>query len=168
MGEITKPSILSSDHDTSEFSSGNEILDSWLDRIALQAGFSQTSRTFVVCESAGLKKVIGFYSIASASLATADALDRIRAGSGRAPIPAVILARLAVDKKWQGQGIGASLVFDAVKRVIRLQEELGIRAFIVQAIDEEAKSFYERLGFKSAKFNPRLMMALLKDIKITR
>lgn len=118
-----------------------------------------------MCDSADSKKVIGYYSIASASLATADALDRIRAGSGRAPIPSVILARLAVDSKWQGQGLGAALVFDAVKRIARLQNELGIRAIVVQAIDEDAKSFYEKLGFKSAKFNPRLMMALLKDLK---
>jgi GNAT superfamily N-acetyltransferase len=165
LGEITQPSILTQDHDTSQFSSGNEALDSWLDRIALQAGFSQTSRTFVVCDSADSKKVIGYYSIASASLATADALDRIKAGSGRAPIPSVILARLAVDSNWQGRGLGAALVFDAVKRIARLQNELGIRAIVVQAIDEDAKSFYEKLGFKSAKFNPRLMMALLKDLK---
>lgn len=165
MGEVTQPSILTPDHDTSEFSSGNESLDSWLDRIALQAGFSQTSRTFVVCDSADAKKVIGYYSIASASLATADALDRIKAGSGRTPIPSVILARLAVDKNWQGEGLGAFLVSDAVKRIIRLQNELGIRAILVQAIDDQAKSFYEKLGFKSAKFNPRLMMALLKDLK---
>ncbi len=109
--------------------------------------------------------MIAYYSIASASLATSDALDRIRAGSGRAPIPSVILARLAVDSHWQGQGLGAFLVFDAVKRVARIQEELGIRAIVVQAIDENAKSFYKKLGFKSAKFNSRLMMALLKDLK---
>jgi GNAT superfamily N-acetyltransferase len=165
LGEITKPSILTSDHDTSQFSSGNEALDSWLDRIAIQAGLSQTSRTFVICESTESKKVIGYYSIASASLATADALDRIRAGSGQTPIPSVILARLAVDTNWQGRGLGSFLVFDAVKRVARLQDELGIRAFVVQAIDDHAKSFYEALGFRSAKFNQRLMMALLKDLK---
>ena len=118
-----------------------------------------------MCDSADAKKVIGYYSIASASLATADALDRIRAGSGRTPIPSVILARLAVDKNRQGEGLGAFLVSDAVKRIIRLQNELGIRAILVQAIDDQAKSFYEKLGFKSAKFNPRLMMALLKDLK---
>ena len=140
-------------------------MDSWLDSIALQAGFSQTSRTFVVCDSTEPLKVIGYYSIASASLATADALDRIRAGSGRTPIPSVILARLAVDSNWQGRRLGAALVFDAVKRIARLQNELGIRAILVQAIDDNAKNFYEKLGFKSSRFNPRLMMALLKDLK---
>jgi GNAT superfamily N-acetyltransferase len=166
LGEVTRPSILTPDHDTSAFFSGNESLDSWLDRIALQAGFSQTSRTFVVCDEDYPKQVIGYYSIASASLATTEALDRIRAGSGRQPIPAVILARLAVDKKWQGQSLGIFLVFDAVKRVARLQNELGIRALLVHAIDENAKSFYQKLGFKSADFNPKLMMALLKDLKV--
>ncbi len=131
----------------------------------MQAGLSQTSRTFVVCDEDSPKRVIGYYSIASSSLATTEALDRIKAGSGSHPIPAVILARLAVDKEWQGQGIGSALVFDAVKRVARLQNELGIRALLVQAIDENAKSFYEKLGFRTAKFNPRLLMALLKDIK---
>lgn len=117
----------------------------------------------MVCDSEEPQKVIGYYSIASSSLATAEALDRIKAGSGRSPIPAVVLARLAVDTKWQGQGLGSFLVFDAVKRIVRLQNELGIRAIVVNAIDDDAKSFYQKLGFKSAKFNPRLMMALLKD-----
>lgn len=164
MGEVTAPSILKPDHDTSEFSSDNENLDSWLNRIALQAGFSQTSRTFVICDGNNLKRVVGYYSIASASLATTEALDRIKAGSGRQPIPAVILARLAVDKNWQRKGLGSFLVFDAVKRVARLQDELGIRALIVHAIDDDAKNFYQKLGFKNAKFNSKLMMALLKDI----
>jgi predicted N-acetyltransferase YhbS len=119
----------------------------------------------VICDDDQPQIVIGYYSIASASLAAADALDRIKAGSGRQPIPAVVLARLAVDSKWQGQGLGSFLVLDAVKRVARLQNELGIRAILVHAIDEGTKSFYLKLGFKSAKFNPRLMMALLKDIK---
>jgi GNAT superfamily N-acetyltransferase len=165
MGRIIRPTILTPNHDTTQFSSANESLDSWLDRIALQAGFSQTSRTFVICDDDQPQIVIGYYSIASASLAAADALDRIKAGSGRQPIPAVVLARLAVDSKWQGQGLGSFLVLDAVKRVARLQNELGIRAILVHAIDEDTKSFYLKLGFKSAKFNPRLMMALLKDIK---
>jgi GNAT superfamily N-acetyltransferase len=166
VGEVTPPSILKPDHDTAEFSSDNESLDSWLNRIALQAGFSQTSRTFVICDDKNPKRVVGYYSIASASLATTEALDRIKAGSGRQPIPAVILARLAVDKNWQRKGLGSFLVFDAVKRVARLQNELGIRALLVHAIDENAKSFYQKLGFKSADFNPKLMMALLKDLKV--
>lgn len=165
MGEVSSPAVLTPDHDTSEFSSGNENLDSWLDRIALQAGYSHTARTFVVCESSDPQRVIGYYSISSGSLATTDALDRIRQGAGSYPVPIVVIARLAVDSRWQGQHLGAFLVFDAVKRIKRLQEELGIRAIVVQAIDDQAKSFYEHLGFKSTHFNPRLLMAMLKDVK---
>ncbi|MFM7014329.1 MAG: GNAT family N-acetyltransferase [Actinomycetota bacterium] len=165
MGEVTPPAILNPSHETSEFSSGNETLDSWLDKIALQAGYSNTSRTFVVCASTEPKRVIGYYSISSASLATIDALDRIKQGTGRHPIPVVKIARLAVDSKWQGSGLGAALVFDAVRRIKRLQDELGVRAIVVQAIDDQAKEFYEHLGFRSSQFNPRLLMALLKDVR---
>jgi GNAT superfamily N-acetyltransferase len=165
VGEVTSPVALNPDHQTSEFSSGNDNLDSWLDRIALQAGYSNTARTFVVCESAASNRVVGYYSISSGSLATTEALDRIRQGVGSHPVPVVIIARLAVDSRWQGKRLGAALVFDAVKRIKRLQDELGIRAIAVQAIDNQAKSFYEHLGFKSTHFNPRLLMALLKDLK---
>ena len=99
-------------------------------------------------------------------MATTDALDRIRQGAGRHPIPVVKIARLAVDLKWQGQHLGAALVFDAVRRIKRLQGELGIRAIVVQAIDDQAKDFYEHLGFTSSEFSPKLLMALLKDFKL--
>lgn len=156
---------LSSDHDTEGFDSGSELLDSWLKAIALQAGFAGTAKTFVLLNPKDNKSVIGYYSLASASLATEDALDRIRAGTGKYPIPAVILARLAVKKEFQGRGIGKLLIRDAVLRVLRVREEIGIRVFLIHAIDDEAKSYYQSLGFSPAKFHPRLLMALIKDLR---
>lgn len=165
MGEITKPVSLAPHHNTKAFSSGNEGLDSWLTNIALQAGYSNTSRTYVVSDSDSPNQVIGFYSISSASLTKMDSLDRIKGGTGRNDIPAVLLARLAVDKDFQNKGIGKALVRDAVLRVLRLQVELGIRVLLVHAIDEEAKKFYEQFGFKSSPVKPLLLMALLKDVE---
>ena len=163
MGELNPPSPLHRQHDTASFSSGNPSLDSWLDKIALQAGYSQTSRTFVLLDPQSPNKVIAYYSMASASLATEDALDRINSGAGSTPIPCVVLARLAIDKNWQAKGLGKLLVRDAIQRIRRLQKELGIRALLIHAIDDQAINFYQHLGFKASSFNPRLLMALLKD-----
>ena len=74
------------------------------------------------------------------------------------PIPVVVLGRLAVHSEWTGQGIGSGLLKDAVLRTVALAEQMGIRALLCHAIDEEAKQFYLRHGFFESPSEPLTVM----------
>ncbi|MGH7194870.1 MAG: GNAT family N-acetyltransferase, partial [Candidatus Saccharimonadales bacterium] len=81
------------------------------------------------------------------------------------PIPAAILARLAVDVGHQGQGIGAALLNDALVRVVRASEEVAVRAVVVHAVDGIAASFYERFGFGALSATPQTLMVSLGTLR---
>jgi predicted N-acetyltransferase YhbS len=84
---------------------------------------------------------------------------------GQYPTPLVILARLAVDLDYQGQGLGVSLLQDAVRRTIAIAEHAGIRALLTHPIDADAEAFYRRFGFESTPENERQLILLLKDAR---
>jgi GNAT superfamily N-acetyltransferase len=80
------------------------------------------------------------------------------------PIPAVLLAGLAVDKSVAARGIGAWLLRDATTRTLAAAQTIGVRAMIVHAIDEDAPAFYVRHGLEPSPTDPRHLMILIKDI----
>src|SRR6266581_1699063 len=112
---LSAPKPLASHHQVSEFSSGVAMLDDWLKRRALANQTSGASRTFVVCEA---NKVIGYYALASGAVNIAAASGRFRRNMPD-PIPVVLLARLAIDRARQGNGLGRMLFRDAGMRVAR-------------------------------------------------
>ena len=81
------------------------------------------------------------------------------------PIPVMVLGRLAIDKNWQGQGIGASLLKDAVLRTVKVSHDAGIRTLLVHAISKSAKHFYKQYGFIESPLEAMTLMLSLKDIK---
>jgi GNAT superfamily N-acetyltransferase len=81
------------------------------------------------------------------------------------PIPVVVMARLAVDRDWQGRGIGRALFRDAARRVAHAADAIGIRGVVVHAISEEAKNFYLALGFDASPSEPMMLMVTLTDIR---
>ena len=81
------------------------------------------------------------------------------------PIPAMILARLAVDRHHQGKGLGVALLKDAVLRILQASEIAGIKVILVHALNDRAKAFYEKYGFKPSPINELILMVTLKDIK---
>ena len=80
------------------------------------------------------------------------------------PIPVAVLARLAVDRDWQGRGIGRALFRDAARRVAHAAEAIGIRGIVVHAISEEAENFYLALGFDASPREPMMLMVTLADV----
>jgi GNAT superfamily N-acetyltransferase len=151
------PERLSVAHDLSGFDSSEPVLDDWLRRRAAQNEASGASRTYVI--SSG-NRVVGYYSLAVGAVAHADVPGRIRRNMPD-PVPMMILGRLAVDKGFQGKGIGAGLLRDAILRTLQAAEIAGIRALLVHALNERAKRFYEGYGFVASPVEPMTVMITL-------
>src|SRR5581483_4641724 len=94
-----------------------------------------------------------------------DAPERLKKGLARHAIPIMLLARLAVDRRWQGHGVGKALLKDAMRRTLWAADIAGIRAIAVHAKDEAAKAFYEKFDFIPAPTDPMHLLILLKDVK---
>ena len=80
------------------------------------------------------------------------------------PIPVAVLARLAVDRSFQGRGLGRALFRDAAHRVAQAADVIGIRGIVVHAISDEAKRFYISLGFAPSRYEPMTLMVTLADV----
>jgi GNAT superfamily N-acetyltransferase len=158
---LSAPEPLTVRHRIVEFASGVAALDEWLKRRALTNQASGASRTFVVCQ---LDTVGGYYALAAGAVNIATAAGRFRRNMPE-PIPVVILARLAVDRGYQGQGLGRSLFRDGAKRVVHAADAIGIRGILVHALSEGAKSFYLALGFEPSPLEPMTLMISLPDLR---
>lgn len=148
------------------FRCGVASLDSWLTEHAAAADAVGSARTYVVTEGDG-RRLVAYYALTVASLERDEATGRASKGMPRHPIPAMLLARLAVDRSVQGRGVGAMLLADAMQRTLLVAEETGIRLLLVHAIDEQAKSFYLHYGFEPSPTDPLNLQLLIKDIKAT-
>ncbi len=107
-------------------------------------------------------RVVGYYALAM------NAVSRIQAPSslGRGmpdPVPVVLLARLALDREWQGHGNGGRLLVDALHRCVKGGEESGARAVVVDAINESASGFYRHFGFRD--LDERRLWRKLADVR---
>jgi len=159
MGEISTPEPITTAHLTEPFSCGIPVLDEWLKRRALKNEVSGASRTFVVCHD---RRVIGYYALATGSIRHSDAPGNIRRNMPD-PIPVMVLGRLAVDKQWQHAGLGRGLLKDAVLRSLSVSQHAGVRALLVHALSDEAKSFYVHNGFLKSTIDPMTLVLSLKD-----
>ena len=90
---------------------------------------------------------------------------RDRKGLARHPVPLMLLARLAVSQMWQGQGAGAGLLKDAMRRTVQAAAIGGIRALAAHAKDETARAFYDHFGFIPSPTDPLHLFVLTKDLQ---
>ena len=81
------------------------------------------------------------------------------------PVPAVLIGRLAVDTAWRSQGVGTDLLRDAVLRIVVAAETVGVRAILVHAISAEAKTFYQRHGFRPSPLEPMTLMVTIEEAR---
>jgi GNAT superfamily N-acetyltransferase len=160
---LSPPEPLGDDHQIDTFDSGEPVLDDWLRRRARANQTSGASRTYVVCEGT---RVAAYYALASGAIAQAGAPGRFRRNMPD-PIPVVVLARLAVDKNYQGRGLGRALFRDAAQRVANAADTIGIRGIVVHAISEEARKFYIALGFDSCPAEAMTLVVTLRDLRAT-
>lgn len=155
---LNPPELLTTSHSTSAFASGEAVLDEWLKRRALANQISGASRTFVVTDPEGV--VVGYYAIAAGAVSHQLATSNVRRNMPD-PIPVIVLARLAVDHRAHGRRIGSALLQDAVKRAVAVSDNAGVRALLVHALNEDAKSFYEHYGFHASPAHPMTLMLRL-------
>ncbi|MBN1419436.1 MAG: GNAT family N-acetyltransferase [Planctomycetes bacterium] len=133
-------------HDRPEFACGRAPLDAFLRTLVHQYEKRNLGRTYVAVRP-GETPVLGCYTFASGSVSFDHLPPDLARKVPRHPMPVVLLARLAVDRMMQDQGIGAALLLDALERCLTLAETLGIHPVEVDAIDDVARSFYEKFGF---------------------
>lgn len=159
--KFTAPEPLIAQQDVAAFQCGVESLDKWLKQQAWKNQVSGASRTFVVCVD---NRVVAYYALASGAVVPEAVLGRFRRNMPD-PIPVVILGRLAVDLSLQGTGIGRALIQDAGRRILHAAGAIGIRGVLVQALSDEAKTFYERVGFDPSPLDPMMLMITLADLQ---
>ena len=141
-------------HDRAAFSCGEPALDRYLQRQASQDVRRRVARVFVaVGESPA--EVAGYYTLSAASFAKADLPADVARRLPHYPVPAVLLGRLAIASSQQGQGLGESLLLDAIGRVVKASATVAVHAMIVDAKNDRARAFYERYGFMRFASVPR-------------
>ena len=156
MGPVAAPEPLGAQHDVSQFSSGVPALDAWLQGKARLNEAKGGARTYVACDG---ERVAGFYNLAASAIEK----RRLSSRAGRnmpEPVPVILLGQLAVDSAHQGRRLGSDLLVDSARRARAAAEFIGARAIVVQAIDERAKAFYGRFGFRPFSDREPLMLVL--------
>jgi GNAT superfamily N-acetyltransferase len=162
---VRSPERLTGQHDLSAFQNGKHpSLDDWLrDRALVSEGLS--ARTYVVCDADAPTRVVGYYAISTAmeqrvALPTA----KIRRGMPE-QVPLLLIGRLAVDRTFQGKGLGTELLSDALRRCQVASEIAGARGVVAHAIDADAVGFYQRHGFLFSPLGKRVMLLPIETVR---
>jgi GNAT superfamily N-acetyltransferase len=152
-------------HDRTAFDCGEPALNEYLARFARQNQDLGVARTFIAVPPDEPSRVIGYYTLA------VGAMDRIHLPTEEArrfprfPLPIARLARLGVDLSRQGQGLGEDLVFHALARALRIADEVGIIAVLIDAKNERAKAFYSRFDFEELPDQPLTLWLPLPGLR---
>lgn len=162
MNEPLRIEKLRPDHAIADFDCGREPLNCFLSRLALVNQQAGAAQSYVALAG---ESVVGYYALTVGAVAYEDAPDRPGKGLSRNPVPIMLLARLAVSTAWQGRGLGAGLLKDAMRRTLQAADIAGIRAFAVHARDEPARRLYEHFGFIPSPTDPLHLFLLIKDIR---
>ncbi len=166
MPQVRGPEPLERKDTREGFHCGVASLDTWLVEYAPSADAAGSARTYVVIDD-GQGRVVCYYALTVASLLREEGTGRVLRGMPRHPIPAMLLARLAVDASAQGHGLGATLLADAMERTLLVAAETGIRLLLVHAVNEEARAFYLHYGFEPSPSDPMNLQLLIKHIRAT-
>lgn len=149
------PAALVASHEVDAFACGEITLDDWLKRRALANQLSGATRTFVVTDRSD--RVYGYYAMAAGAISHQIAIGTVRRNMPD-PVPMMVLARLAVDRRAQGIKLGGALLQDALNRAIAVSRNTGVRALLVHALHDNARAFYQHYGFQVSPLHPLTLM----------
>lgn len=158
---FTAPTPIQVTHNLDTFDCGEESLNRWLKERALKSEKAQSARTYVVCADG---VVVGYYCLASGAVARAGAAKPMQRNMPD-PIPVMILGRLAIDRSYQGRGVGQALLRDAILRTLSVSELAGVVALLAHALDEQARQFYLRFEFLVSPLDPLTVMLPLRKAR---
>ena len=133
-------------HDRSRFRCGSDALDRYIREQASQDARRNVSRVFVAIPD-NIQEVAAFYTLSAGSVERESLPEGLMKRLPRYPVPVALLGRLAVDRRWRGQGLGSAMLIDAIHRVRLASDTLGVYAIVVDAKDEVAYAFYKRFDF---------------------
>lgn len=160
---LHRPRPIEPTDSTVGFESGESSLDRYLTDRALTNHISDLARCYV-CMDSDSNRVIGYYTLSAVAVEHASLPGRARRNAPN-PVPAVLMGRLAVDRKAQGSGLGRSLVRDAILSTLAAADRIGVRLLLVHALHEQAADFYATLGFKPSPTDPLHLYLLLNDAR---
>lgn len=139
---------LNNAHNRNDFYCGKDLLDNYLWKQAKQDVTRKLSACFVIVdEETG--KVSGYYTLSSSSISNELIPESFKKKLPKSylSIPVILLGRLAIDKNFQGKGVGKYLLIDSLKKCYDTSKSVGTFAVVVDPLDKEAENFYEKYGF---------------------
>ncbi|MGC0369043.1 GNAT family N-acetyltransferase [Microbacterium sp. SLBN-111] len=151
--------------DRDKFGCGKPDLDEWIRRYAGQSERNDTTRTFLALEDDD--ELVGYYATKACELDLDEASSVYGVGRRRYPVPAMLIARLAVSEQFQGRGVGSVLLFDALHRLVEVSRSIGFEVVVVDAIDHDASAFYRRFGFTAFEDDDLHLFLTTKNLKLT-
>ncbi len=149
---------LTAGHDLHAFDCGHDALNSWMRQHAARDTVQGTRKYLLVEQAPGA--VVGYFALAPHLLERDDAPPSVGRGAPQR-IPAILLAKLALDKSLHGQGLGAELLVHALTTIVAAARAAGGRLVVVDAVDENAASFYRAHDFQPSPTDPRRLIMRL-------
>jgi GNAT superfamily N-acetyltransferase len=159
--DLMPPAPIEAGHELRDFESGEPSLDEWLKKRALKNHASGASRCFVLCAG---DAVVGYYSL-SAGAISHDAAPKAMRRNMPDPLPVLLLGRLAIDRRYHNQGLGRSLLRDAMMRAVHVAGDAGVFAILVHALSDQAKRFYLSRGFVESSLQPMTLIMTLETVR---
>lgn len=166
MPSLARPRPIRESDDVSAFDCNEPSLDDYLRRRAWANHARGASRCFVTTRrnDAGSRLVVGYYALAAASVQRQDLTGPLRRNMPE-HVPVILLSRLAVDVKEQGNGIGRHLLRDAILRTVQVAEQIGVRALLVHALHDDARDFYRRFEFEPSPTDDLHLLLRIEDAR---
>ncbi len=159
---LSKIEKLHAGHDVSKFDSSEKSVNLFLKKYALQNQAIDSSRTYVVHLNS---VVVGYYTLSFGSAKPEECPVNVADGMPRYPMGIMIFARFGVDKEYRGTGLAQSLLKDAFLRTIEAAEIGGLKAILLDAINEKLMAYYKRYGFIECPVGERRMMIAIQDVR---
>jgi predicted GNAT family N-acyltransferase len=162
---VLQVEALARHHERGDFTCGKPELDEYIARRAGQDMRRDVATVFVLVEQ-GSAQILGYYTLSSLSVLLNDLPDNVTKKLPRYPaVPATLLGRLAVSVARRGQGLGEHLLMDALARAAAATAQVASMAVVVDAIDDDAKAFYERYDFRPFEAQPMRLYLPMSTVR---
>lgn len=161
---ITQPVRITKQHRLDVFDCGAQELNTWLTKFRWANDASGNARVFVAARG---DEVVGYYTLSTAGVAKAQAHPDLFKGGAPSEIPRLLMGRMAVSQQDQGAHLGRSLLIDALRRVVRLSDDVGFRALVIHARDDEARAWYQYQArtFRQSPSDPLHLFLPIKELR---